>query len=312
MTIVRLLARVTLALSLTLLLLAASLVTVGALQRPNTQIPADLAGTHVQVLGQPLRVLQRGKGRDVLLIHGSPGSLEDWSPLFESLSGSFRLTAYDRPGHGYSGDAGQYSLETNADFALALIDALRLEHVIVVGHSSGGATALAMALRAPAKVDAYMTLDSATYTPSRAPDALYQFIAIPWLGMGFSALLSASVAPAKIRAGLRRAFADSAPPETFVALRARIRATPKVSHALAMEALGATAALAAQSPRYPQIRSPLYILGEADDTFRRETAEHLQRDVAGSKLQLLSGTGHYLQFEKPTEVAEAIRLVAHD
>src|SRR5688572_32838964 len=127
MNVTRLLFRALAALLLTLCLLLGSLAAIGFLQTPNTQIPAGFSGEHRTVDGIPVRVVQRGTGRDILLIHGSPGSVEDWTPLLDSsLPSSFRLTAYDRPGHGYIGDAGNYSLDFNAAFASALIRTLKL------------------------------------------------------------------------------------------------------------------------------------------------------------------------------------------
>src|SRR5204862_1605142 len=118
-------------------------------------------------------------GADVLLIHGSPGSLEDWAPLVEPLAASHRVTAYDRTGHGYSGDAGnQSTYEYHADVALGLIDALGLKDVIVVGHSYGGGTALAMAIRNPASVKAFVIVDAAAYR-MRDPEPLYRLLALP-------------------------------------------------------------------------------------------------------------------------------------
>lgn len=309
MNATRLIARALLALLLCALLLIASVAMVGALQKPNTKIPADLAGQHVDVRGVPLRVLQRGTGRDVLFIHGSPGSLEDWSPLFESLASAFRLTAYDRPGQGYSGDAGRYSYQFNAETALALIDTLKLQHVIVVGHSFGGPVALAMALHAPTTVDAYVTLDSSYYRPSRAPERGYRLIAVPWLGMGIATLASASVAPAKIRAGLPLVFGRRPPPENFVAQRTRIWSSAKVTHALALENLHAAEDLAALSPHYPEIHAPLFIVA-SEHPLRHAAAEQLQHDVVGSQLTSLPDTGHYLQFDEPGAVAEVIRSAA--
>ena len=130
------------ALLVVLLLVAAVL---GATYSPNTTIPAGMPGRHVVVNGVPLRVVQEGQGRDVLLIHGSPGSIEDWDSITGALAASFRVTRYDRPGQGYSGDDGQYSQEHNGEIALGLIRALGLSRVVVVGHSYGGSTALAMA-----------------------------------------------------------------------------------------------------------------------------------------------------------------------
>ena len=282
----------------------------GIAYRPNTDIPEGTPGRHVTVNGIPIRVVQQGSGRDVLLIHGSPGSLEDWQPVVAAIGGSMRVTAYDRPGQGYSGDVGKYSYEDNADVALALIETLQLEHVVVVGHSYGGTTALAMAARSPAAVDAVVVLDSAIYTPSREPDVTLRLLTVPVLGMGFGALAGPFIAPARIRNGLVEQFAGRTPPEDFIALRTRMWSTPKVTHAIAVETLDAAENLRRLSPKYPSIRRPVFILAEADSEFRRTSAERLHADIPGAKLELLPGTGHFVQFEKTDDVVRAIRRAA--
>ncbi len=288
-------------------MVAVGLAVVGARHEPNTAIPEGLEGHHVTVLGVPFRVLTRGAGPDVLLIHGSPGSIEDWAPVMDALSGSLRVTAYDRPGHGYSGDTGEYGYEHNAEVAAALIDALELSHVVVVGHSYGGTTALALALRGSARTAAFVVIDSATYEPSRSADATLRALTLPLVGVGIGTLVGPLRAPRMIRRGLLEQFRDTPPTEEFIALRTQIWNTPKVTHAIASETVGAAENLARLSPRYPTITKPLFVLGQADDPFRRRTADRLHRDVPGSSLQLLSGTGHYLQFEKTAEVITAIR-----
>lgn len=282
----------------------------GITYRPNTEIPAGTPGRHVAVNGVPIRVLQQGSGRDVLLIHGSPGSLEDWQPVLDAIGGSMRVTAYDRPGHGYSGDTGKYSYEDNADVALALVATLQLEHVVVVGHSYGGTTALAIAARSPAAVDAIVVLDSATYTPSREADATLHLLTVPVVGVGFGTLTGPFIAPARIRKGLVEQFAGRTVSEDFIALRTRLWSTPKATHAIAVETVDAADSLRRLSPKYPSITRPVFILAEADNEFRRTTAEHLHGDVPGSTLELLPGTGHFLQFEKTDDVVRTIRRAA--
>jgi pimeloyl-ACP methyl ester carboxylesterase len=306
----RLAGRALRAMAIVLALLVAAVTATGLAYRPNTDIPAGMAGTHVVVGGIPIRILQQGSGRDVLLIHGSPGSLEDWAPITAALSGAFRVTAFDRPGHGYSGDTGRYSHEDNADLALALVETLRLEHVVVVGHSYGGTTALAMAARSPATVDAVVVLDSAAYTPSRQPDVALRLVGIPVVGMGVASITGPLVAPARIRAGLVAEFRGGPPSEEFVALRTRIWSTPKVTHAIAVETLGAAENLRSLSSKYPSIRRPVFLVAQADDLFRRATAERLHGDIPGSTLELLPGTGHFLQLEKTADVVRTIRRAA--
>jgi pimeloyl-ACP methyl ester carboxylesterase len=306
----RLAGRVVRAFAVVLVLLVVGVGIAGIAYRPNTDIPAGTPGRHVTVNGVPIRVVQQGSGRDVLLIHGSPGSLEDWQPVVDALGGSMRVTAYDRPGQGYSGDTGKYSYEDNADTALALIDALRLEHVVVVGHSYGGTTALAMAARSPAAVDAVVVLDSAVYTPSREPDATLRLLTVPVLGMGFGVLTGPLIAPARIRKGLVDEFKGRPPSEDFIALRTRLWSTPKVTHAIAVETIDAADNLRQVSPKYQSIRRPVFILAEADSVFRRTAAERLHADVQGSTLELLPGTGHFVQFEKTGDVVRTIRRAA--
>ena len=304
----RVLPRVLVALLLALLLIALVFTTIGAYYQPNTRIPAGFLGQHVSVSGLPIRVYQLGQGPDVLLIHGSPGSLEDFGPIFAALGARFRLTAFDRPGHGFSGDSGKYSPADNAAVADALLTQLDLRDAIVVGHSYGGATALALALRAPARARAYVVLDSAAYEPLRPLPPLYEVLGVPYLGLGVASVLGAFIAPTRIRGELKKIWHDA--PDEFIRLRTRIWSTPKVSHALARETLDAAAALRAQSPHYPEITRPVSILAQAEDPARKRTAERLHAAVAGSALKLLAHTGHYLQFEQTDAVVHTIEQLA--
>ena len=52
---------------------------------------------------------------------------------------------------------------------------------------------------------------------------------------------------------------------------------------------------------------PVRIVGQSASPIRKHNAERLASDVPGSTLRLLDGTGHYVQIEKPGEVAEEIR-----
>ncbi|MGH7436726.1 MAG: alpha/beta fold hydrolase, partial [Polyangiaceae bacterium] len=279
---------------------------VGALYTPDTTIPQGAAGALVTVRDVPLRVAQSGKGRDVLLIHGSPGSIEDWGQVVTALSASYHVTVFDRPGQGYSGDPGQYSFAYNADTALALIEALHLDHVLVVGHSYGGSTALAMAEKGSPRTDAFVVIDSASYVPQRKVDAPYRLASLPLFGVGFSSVVGPLVAPGKIRRGLNEAFAGHEVPEEFAAARVRLWSTPKVAHATAVETVGAADGLAAQSGGYPRITKPVVVVYEADNEFRRTTAEHLHRDIPGSSMHLVPDTGHMIPLEKPAEVVAAV------
>jgi pimeloyl-ACP methyl ester carboxylesterase len=231
--------------------------------------------------------------------------------VIDELAKDYRVTAFDRPGHGYSGSHGDlYTYDYHAGVAIELIEALHLRDVVVVGHSYGGGTALAVALRKPDQVKSIVVLDSAVYELLEKPDSLYRVLSIPGFGTGFARLIGPAIAPKKIRAGLFAQFPTGAPPEGFIETRTEIWNQPKVTISISRESLRADAEMAAMSRHYKDIAYPTFIAAQANQPGRRESAERLQREINGSELLLLRNTGHYVQFQKTIEVIGLIRKAA--
>ena len=116
----------------------------------------------------------------VLLLHASLVRSEDWENIFPRLATRYRTVAYDLRGHGKSARAGEYSLRAFADDALHMVRDLIKGPTVLVGHSLGALSALAVAAEAPEHVTALVLEDpplaygapwaEATYAPLR--DAL--------------------------------------------------------------------------------------------------------------------------------------------
>ncbi len=105
---------------------------------------------------------QAGSGSDVVLIHGITGDLSIWflSQAMGVLSQSFRVTAYDLRGHGYSAvTPSGYTSADQAGDALAIMDALEIDRATFVGHSFGGVIAMHAAVLAPRRIDALIVSD---------------------------------------------------------------------------------------------------------------------------------------------------------
>ena len=93
--------------------------------------------------GTEIGLLTAGHGAPLLLVHGGMGCIESWQPLWESLTGRWRVTAMDRRGRGSSSDTQPYDLSREFEDVTAV--AASLGQPDVFGHSYGAVCALGAA-----------------------------------------------------------------------------------------------------------------------------------------------------------------------
>lgn len=95
-----------------------------------------------------------GRGEPVVLLHSSCYSRRQWGPLIKALRGRYRSLALDLSGYGATPfPAHPESFEIGDEVALVEQVMDRVDGPVhVVGHSYGGAVALAVALRHPTRV----------------------------------------------------------------------------------------------------------------------------------------------------------------
>ncbi|HEU0028483.1 MAG TPA: alpha/beta hydrolase [Ktedonobacterales bacterium] len=116
--------------------------------------------------GVRLHYLTCGEGEPLLMLHGRGNAAALFAPLFAPLAVQRRVIALDLPGWGlsdkplFTGHHAHDALDVWMGGALALLDALGLDQVDVLGHSMGGLTALGLALDHPARVSRLILVDS--------------------------------------------------------------------------------------------------------------------------------------------------------
>jgi len=96
----------------------------------------------------------------VVMLHGITDSGRTWSRVAEALAGDYGVIMLDARGHGLSEatEAG-YTAEDQAPDVAGVIRALGLGRVVLIGHSMGGATAVATAAHFPEVVRALILED---------------------------------------------------------------------------------------------------------------------------------------------------------
>ncbi len=157
-------------------------------ERTSSRQSSRLAGkASLMTMWAPIRYVHNGdvaiaytaggQGElDVLVIGGFVGHLEISLALplaarfWDRMAGFSRLIAFDRRGMGLSDrDVGEFTLESIADDALAVLDAVGAQRVAVFGISEGGSAATMLAAAHPERITAMVQY--ATYARvSQAPD----------------------------------------------------------------------------------------------------------------------------------------------
>jgi len=141
-------------------------------------IPQD---RYMQINGLRLHYLDWGNNecQTMLLLHGFMAHAHVWDDFAFSFGSRYHVVALDQRGHGESqwSKEGAYTIEDHfADIAL-FIETLRLEKLILVGHSMGGRHALFYAACAPHKVDRLILVDTRPGNDLQASHALRQLLA---------------------------------------------------------------------------------------------------------------------------------------
>ncbi|HSV50505.1 MAG TPA: alpha/beta fold hydrolase, partial [Burkholderiaceae bacterium] len=102
-----------------------------------------------------------GEGPPVVILHGLFGSGRNWMQIANALADSYRVYLPDARNHGASPWADAMSYPEMALDVLALIERERLERPVLIGHSMGGKTAMALALEHPQAVAGVAVIDIA-------------------------------------------------------------------------------------------------------------------------------------------------------
>src|SRR5260370_1574028 len=128
----------------------------------------------VQANGATFHVARSGQGRPLLLLHGWREFWLTWEPVMTRLADRFQLIAPDLRGFGDSDKPiGPFGPPDHAADMLALLDALGIDQVGVVGHDVGGAVMQPLARTAPKRIAVLFFFDfvySGIFARRAAPD----------------------------------------------------------------------------------------------------------------------------------------------
>ena len=306
----------TLVISLFALGVAVALITYVVATRREAAVEAAFPplGVILTVDGIRLHALTRGNGPDLVLIHGASGNLRDTLPLMDVLATRYRVTAFDRPGLGWSDPIVDSASLTAQALHLARGAAqLGIADPIVVGQSYGGAVALAWALDAPLHPRALVLVSSPSLPWPGALDPWYR-LTDSWLGQRVVIPLAAAFVPQSyIDRAVTGIFApDAAPADylTYIGAGLSIRRQTLRINSDQVNALRGQ--IVTQSARYPELTLPVELIHGTADTIVPLTihSQPLSAMLRASHLTVLQDTGHMPHHARRQAVLDAIDRAA--
>jgi 3-oxoadipate enol-lactonase len=240
-----------------------------------------------------------GGGDAVLMIHGLGGTSNTWTALSPAFQ-RFRMLRFDLPGSGRSNRVeGPLSIERFVQAALRVLAAGSAERAHVVGHSLGTTVALHLAARDPERVRSLALFGPVLAPPdparvalrARGEQARKDGVA------GMQAIADALVQAATSAETKAKRFSAVA----FI--RESLMRQDPDGYARTCEALAA-----ADPADAARIRCPtLLVTGEEDVVAPPQSARGLAERIAGSRLEVLRGCGHWAPIEKPDDCIELLR-----
>ena len=297
------------------------------MRRPAPEIPEWLAAMlpagveryRIDVGGVDMAVMEVGEGRPVLMVHGNPTWGFLYRKVIEHLAGEpLRLIAPDLIGLGLSDkprDPEVHQLSQHGRWLGALIDALDLSDVMLVGQDWGGPIGLLPFAERKQRLGGLVILNTVAGPPrpNFKPTLFHRFamapvisdLAFKWAGLPQGALWLAQGDRRSLRGGdVARAYrwplrnrADRVAPLALARMVPDSFEHPSIP------------ALVECQTVIEQFDGPAAIVWGDRDPVLGRVKNHMARLLPQAEVTS-THAGHFLQEQVPAEIAEAIRSIA--
>jgi pimeloyl-ACP methyl ester carboxylesterase len=239
--------------------------------------------------GIPLHYRDVGQGPPVLLLHAFPLSGDAFDAQVKALSGRYRFILPDHRGFGQSklGD-GPTEMSRIARDALALLDALKLDRVVVGGVSMGGYAAMALLREDAGRVAGLVLVDTQASADDAAGKERREASAKEALEKGVEPLVQ-TLLPRLVAAG----------PDSPVG-----REVAALMRTASREGIAAAQRGMALRPDGKDILAryagpALVVVGEHDAITPLEKAKAMADLISGARLEVIPGAAHLPNQEQP-------------
>lgn len=279
-------------------------------------------GERIEVDGMKIHVDVRGSGPDLVLIHGASGNTRDLTFAFEDeLAKRYRVIVIDRPGLGWSQQPEGYGVlwdtagespQLQAEILRKAAEQVGVTNPLVMGHSFGGAVAMAWAQMYEDTAGLIMVGAVSHPWPGEL-GWTYHWNGSLLGGALFVPLVSAFVPGSYVERTVSEIFAPAEPPEGYMEyVGTGLSLRRSALRANARQVMSLRPHIVEMSQTYPNLTLPIEIVhGDADDTVPLVIhSQPLAERAPTANLVVLEGVGHMPHHQATAEVIAAIDRAA--
>jgi pimeloyl-ACP methyl ester carboxylesterase len=274
--------------------------------------------------GTRLYYEEAGEGSPIVFVHEYAGDYRTWEPQLRYFSRSHRCVTYSQRGYPPSdvpADGERYSQDIARDDVIALMDALKLDKVHVVGHSMGALTALHVGIHFPKRCLS-VTAAGCGYGSSPDPAKVEEMRAVSRATGQAFADDDFKTAAARYADGATRQTQKNKDPRGFAEFAQMLSEHSATGHALTMRNLQAKRpTLWEMEADLKKFSVPLLVVVGDEDDWCLDGSIFLKRTVPTAGLLVIPRSGHTITSEEPAAfnaaladliaAAEAGRWLAH-
>ncbi|MEM9212353.1 MAG: alpha/beta hydrolase [Pseudomonadota bacterium] len=275
--------------------------TVAAFREARAEAAFPPTGQIIEIEGAAVHADIQGPrdGIPIVLIHGAGGNTRDFTFRFsgELAQRGYYVITFDRPGFGYSDpvEGSPASIAAQAARLAQAADALGVPKPIVLGHSLGGAVALAWATERPDGIAGLVAVSAVSHRWPGGVDALYHNTNASLGRLFLRPALAAFVTETYIKAVMDAVFEPQTVPEgydTYFGAALTIRRSSIAVNAAERVALEEN--VAALVPFYDEIKAPALIVHGTEDIIVSAEIHSvpLERALEDAIYVPLDGGGH--------------------
>ena len=249
----------------------------------------------------PLNFTEYGQGRPIIILHGLFGSARNWQGIARALGDDHHVITPDLRNHGQSPHVESMSYIEMANDVISIADHLKLDDIVLVGHSMGGKVAMTAALTNPDRFSALIVVDIAPVNYSHD----FKLLVDAMNSLNLKSLKSRADAEAEL---------GKATGETGVIqfiLQNLVRSGDSFCWRINLEWITANLNALGQFPdtlANISCRLPTLFLGGSESDYLRSIYNtEIFHYFPAAEIIMIDGAGHWLHAEKPNEFLGEIK-----